>query len=115
MRLAGPGAPADHCVCFDLQHIRGLDQCCGLHHAGGGSDLPEDLPMGAGDLVKVPEVGDKDAGAHDVIETAASLDQSGSDDLQGPPSLGVGACGRGAIRVPADRRPHDKVACANRP
>jgi hypothetical protein len=44
--------------------------------------------MDAGDLVKAPKVGDKDAGADDVIETAASLDQSGFDDLQGPPGLG---------------------------
>ena len=72
--------------------------------------------MGAGDLVKVPEVGDEDAGRDDVIETAASLDQSSSDDLQGPPGLGIGACGRGAISVPADRPPREElIAYANRP
>jgi len=65
---------------------------------------------------KSSEVGDGDAGTDDVIEAPAGLDQSGSDDLQGPPGLGIGACGRGAIRVPADRRPHeDLIAYANRP
>jgi hypothetical protein len=48
-----------------------------------GADLPEDLALGAGDLVKVPEVGDENTGADYVIETAAGLDQGGSDDLQG--------------------------------
>jgi hypothetical protein len=81
-----------------------------------GADLPEDLAMGAGDLVKVPEVGDENTGADYVIETAAGLDQGGSDDLQGPPRLGIGARGRGAVRVPAHRRPHeDLIAYANRP
>ena len=81
-----------------------------------GRISPKTSLMGTGDLVKVPEVGDKDAGADDVIETAARLDQSGSDDLQGPPGLGIRACGRGAIGVPADRPPHeDLIAHANRP
>ena len=38
--------------------------------------------MGPGDLVKVTEVDDKGpGGADDVMESAASLDQSGFDDL----------------------------------
>jgi hypothetical protein len=60
--LRAPLAFTDHCVCLDLQYVGGLDQSRGLHHAGDGTDGPEDLPVSTGNVVEVPEVGDEDAG-----------------------------------------------------
>ena len=79
---------------LDLDAPFGIQQFFDDDHSGGGTDVGEDLSVGAADLLPVLGVCDVDAGANDLLEPSAGGLKRGLDELEAGAGL-VG--GRGVF------------------
>lgn len=80
---------ADDGFSFDFDEVLGGDEAC-LDKGVGGTDAAKAFAMDAGDSFPVGDVADKDAGADDIVEGAAKLDDGAFDFVNDETRLGGG-------------------------
>src|SRR5262245_15050222 len=91
-------------VGFDLhQHAR-VDQCADLEHGGDGTDVAEDLAVGAADRLPLRDVGDVHARTDHVVHARTGHGERRLDVGQGLLGLHVGVAGARDDAILHDRR-----------
>src|SRR6476659_3493879 len=102
--FSGTASTSDECVGFDLHHHARVEQGADLEHGGDGTDVGEDLAVGAPDDLPLRDVGDEHARAHDVLQARADLRERRLDVGERLLGLDVGVAGAGDGAVLRRRR-----------
>src|SRR5215472_657318 len=71
-----------HRLGFHLDAPPGIEQLLDDDHGGSRSNVAEDLAVSSADLLPIPGVGEVYAGADDVLEAGAGVEERGLDELE---------------------------------